>query len=52
MQLKRALRGCKEGMVACPSGKILIFDLLRSFLVYSWGEIVKFGQPTEPSCCV
>ena len=26
-----------------PPGKILISGLLRSFLVYSWGEIAKAG---------
>ena len=32
------------------SGKFWISDLLRSFLVYSWGET---GRPTaKPSCCV
>ena len=29
----------------------LISDLLRSFLVYCWGEIAKVGRPTaKPSC--
>ena len=28
-----------------PPGKFWISNLLRSFLVYSWGEIVKVGQP-------
>ena len=32
----------------------MIFDLLRSFLVYSWCvKLQKVGQPTtKPSCCV
>ena len=30
-----------------------ITNLLRSFLVYSWGEIAKIGRLTaKPSCCV
>ena len=34
-------------------GKFLISDLLRLFLVYSWGETAKVGQPTaKPGCCV
>ena len=36
-----------------PPGKFWISDLLRSFLVYSWGEISKVGRPTaKPGCCV
>ena len=27
-----------------PPGKVWISDLLRSFLVYSWGEIAKAGD--------
>ena len=34
-------------------GKFWISGLLRSFLVYSWGEIAKAGRPTaKPGCCV
>ena len=34
------------------SEKFWISDL-RSFLVYSWGEIAKVGRLTaKPSCCV
>ena len=36
-----------------PQENLLISDLLRSFLVYSWGEIAKVGRPTaKPNCCV
>ena len=36
-----------------PPGKFWISDLLRSFLVYSWGEIAKAGRLTaKPGCCV
>ena len=36
-----------------PPGKFWISGLLRSFLVYSWGEIAKAGRPTaKPACCV
>ena len=39
--------GCLLGGVgACPPQEnFLISDLLRSFLVYSWGEIAKVGRP-------
>ena len=47
IRLKRAAR------LLGASGKFWISDLLRSFLVYSWGEIVNIGRPTaKPSCCV
>ena len=34
------------GHAAPPPGKFWISDLLRSFLVYSWGEIAKAGRLT------
>ena len=59
--LKRGVPVCDLECVACPSlgawspekRKKKIFDLLRSFLAYSWGEIAKVGQPTaKPSSYV
>ena len=44
-----------EGSVVRPTPRkiFMIFDLLRSFLVYSLGEIAKVERPTaKPSCCV
>ena len=45
MRLKR-VASLLGGLGACPQGKFSVSDLLRSFLVYSWGEIVKVGRPT------
>ena len=54
MRLKRAVCVLARGVWGhVPPGKFWISDHLRSFLVYSWGEIVKVGRPTaKPSCCV
>ena len=32
------------GLGACLPGKFWISDLLRSFLLYCWGEIAKVGD--------
>ena len=42
MRLRGAFGACSLG--ACPPGKFWISDLLRSFLVYSLGEIAKVEQ--------
>ena len=34
------------GSGACPPGKFLISDFLRSFLVSFWGKIARVGRPT------
>ena len=49
----RYLPGGSGGMPPPPPPPQGISNLLRSFLVYSWGEIAKAAQPTaKPSCCV
>ena len=50
--IKARVAWVSRGMPPPPQEKCWISDLLRSFLVYSWGKLQNLDVTEKPSCCV